>query len=289
MKQKVRVWIEGKGIIPTVLRALSLWDYSTEEQARRQLEKVIERGNHPPGPYILQYAINRRKQEIQWPFLYIPLFTYLLISILLIMGGLSSQKPWQLFMSMAIVACLVFIFRNTWLSTYAAAFRSICLAGDALSREWFEKTKTEMENAPQNPETEIQQGQPEIPRSDETQLGRDSDATRELVKGALPIFLLHELLKKECKRPNIYDGDIHETTRYYAIVSGFKQKNILSKVKHYISRQSLDLRTPNARSTHRKYIDILQQHYNEINDDTLYKQAGDLQSFIENRSCQKDQ
>ena len=81
MRPELRRWIEGKGLMSAVFRALALWEYSTEEQARQQLVKVIERGNHPPGPYILQYAINRRKQEIQWPFLYIPAIIHLLVSI----------------------------------------------------------------------------------------------------------------------------------------------------------------------------------------------------------------
>jgi hypothetical protein len=99
MRREMRSWIEGKGIMPAVFRALALWEYSTEEQARQQLVKALEKGNHPPGPYMLQYAINRRKQEIQWPFVYIPAIIHLLVSIHLIMEGLFSQKPWTLSVS----------------------------------------------------------------------------------------------------------------------------------------------------------------------------------------------
>lgn len=140
MKKEVRSWIEGKGIIPTVFRALALWEYSTEEQARQQLMKVIERGNHTPGPYILQYAIDQRKKEIQWPFLYLPLFAHLLLSLFVIMGGLFSQKPWGLSVSVAIVNCLIFIFRNTWFSKYSEACRFI-LPGMPFRTKCLEKGK----------------------------------------------------------------------------------------------------------------------------------------------------
>lgn len=50
MRTEMRGWIEGKGIMSAVFRALALWEYSTEEQARKQLVKALEKGNHPPGP-----------------------------------------------------------------------------------------------------------------------------------------------------------------------------------------------------------------------------------------------
>jgi hypothetical protein len=271
-----------------VFRALALWEYSTEEQARQQLVKVIERGNHPPGPYILQYAINRRKQEIQWPFLYIPAIIHLLVSINLIMEGLLSQKPWTLSVSMAVVACLLFIFRFTWFSKSSEACRFLYLAGDALSDEKLGKTEIENQQTSQGPAVAIQHGQPNIHHGGEPDLEGTNDAPRDLVKGALPTFFLHELVKKECRRPNIYDGDIHKTTLYCVQITGCRQKNILSKAKYYITRQSIDLSTPNARSTHRKYLETLLQHYNAIGDDDLYKQAENLQTFIESSSSRKN-
>ena len=288
MRTEMRSWIEGKGIMSAVFRALALWEYSTEEQARKQLVKALEKGNHPAGPYILQYAINRRKQEIQWPFLYIPAIIHLLVSIHLIMEGLLSQKPWTLFVTVAVVACLLFIFRFTWFSKCSEACRFLYLAGDALSNERFGKTEAERQQASQSPEIPIQQVQPNIHQGEEHDLEQPNDASRDVVKGALATLLLHELLMKECNRPNIYNGGIHETTLYYSQISGCRQKNILSKIKHYKTRQSIDLSTPNARSTHRKYLETLLQHYNAIGDDDLYKQAEDLQTFIESPSMRKN-
>ena len=204
------------------------------------------------------------------------------------MGGLFSQKPWGLPVSVAIVTCLIFIFRNTWLSKYSEACRFIYLAGDALSSDGFRKTEAEGQQAIRNSEIEIQQGQPNIHPGEKPDLEQTNDAPRELVKGVLPTLLLHELIMKECNRPNIYNGDIHKTTLYYSRISGCRQKNILSRTKHYKTRQSIDLATPNARSTHRKYLEILLQYYDAIGEDTLYKQAENLQSFIESPSSHKN-
>jgi len=160
MSKEVMSWIEGKGIIPAVIRALALWQHSTEEQAKQQLVKALEKGNRPPGPYMLQYAINRRKQEIHWPFLYIPAFIHLLVSLLLIMEGLISQKPWTLPIAVAVVACLFFIFRLTWFSKSSEACRFLYLAGDALSNEKLGKTQAERPQTSPKPEIAIRQGQP---------------------------------------------------------------------------------------------------------------------------------
>src|SRR6185437_3159038 len=213
---------------------------------------------------------------------------HLLLSILLIMEGLLSQKHWALSVSVAVAACLLFIFRLTWFSKSSEACRFLYLAGDALSNEKLGKTQAERPQTSPKPEIAIRQGLPNIPQGKEPDLEQINDAPHELGKGALPTYFLHELLKKECNRLNIYDGDIHKTTLYCAHISGCKQKNILSKAQHYKTRQSINLSTPNARSTHRKYLEILLQYYDAICDDTLYKQAEDLQAFIERPSCHKN-
>jgi hypothetical protein len=124
-----------------MFRALALWEYTTEEEARQQLLKVIEQGNHSPGPYMLQYAINLRKREIQWPFLYIPLFANLLLSISLIISGLHSPKPLQLPVSVAFIACLIFIFRNTGTANAQKPVDSFMWPGIPFPMKYMEKEK----------------------------------------------------------------------------------------------------------------------------------------------------
>ena len=106
-------------------------------------------------------------------------------------------------------------------------------------------------------------------------------------KGAISLFLLDELIKKESGRPNIHNGDIHKTIHYFSYISGCRPKNIQNKIKNYLTRRSIDLATPNTMSTHRKYLEMLLEHYEEIGDDALYKQAEDLQSFIEKSPARK--
>jgi hypothetical protein len=68
MKKFVREWIEGSGAMQTRIRTLTNWAYPTEEQTKLQLLKVIEKKPGAYGPHTLQYAIDRRKREIQWDF-----------------------------------------------------------------------------------------------------------------------------------------------------------------------------------------------------------------------------
>lgn len=101
-------------------------------------------------------------------------------------------------------------------------------------------------------------------------------------KGSISIVLLHELIQKECERPNIYKGNTQNALAYYAHVTGCQLKNLQGKVKYYKNREAINLPTPNIRATHKKYLDILLAHYEKIGDDALYNKAQDLQAFIEN-------
>jgi len=132
-------------------------------------------------------------------------------------------------------------FQKYWYSKCSEACRFLYVAGDSLSNEIHGKREGERQQAPQKPQIEIQPGQSNILQGEEPNLELTNDVTREQVKGAIATFLLHELLKKESNKPNIFKGDIHKTTLYYSFISGCVQKNILNKTKHYKTRQSIDL------------------------------------------------
>ncbi len=70
MRKHASTWIEGDGTVRTVFRIMALWAYTSNEKAKLQLVRVIERKGDVPGPFILQYAIDRRKKEIQWISIY---------------------------------------------------------------------------------------------------------------------------------------------------------------------------------------------------------------------------
>jgi hypothetical protein len=143
----------------------------------------------------------------------------------------------------------------------------------------------------QQPIQEIhrQAGKPDRPQGDDSDPEELSSTKHSPIKGTISIYLLDELIKRECGRPNIHSGDIHKSTIYFTYISGCRPKNIHDKAKFYFNRESMNLSTPNARSTHRKYLEVLLEYYDEIGDNALYNQAEDLQSFIETRADQKKQ
>jgi hypothetical protein len=291
MKRHTSTWIEGDGTVRTVFRTLALWAYSSEEKARLQLVKAMEGRENRPGVYTLQYAVHRRKKEIQWISVNIPLFYFLVLCVLLMAGGLSSLNPRHLYLSVSIVLYSAVVFRTTFFNLYLDACRFLYKAADKLREGSPESDVTQRIDPPGLPidgsETLQPVGKSESMPSDKREKQATEEADLSPGKGAISIFLLHELVKKECDRPNIHGGDIHKTTAYYAYISGCRPKNIQSKAKHYLNRASLNLDTPNARSTHRKYLEILLELYDAIGDAALYNQAEDLQAFIEKGSQRK--
>jgi hypothetical protein len=318
MKGHASTWIEGDGTVRTVFRTMALWAYSSEEKAKRQLMKVMAAKNGQSGPYTLQFAIDRRKKEIQWISFYLPLLVLGIVGVLLVAAGIFSRIPRNLYLSLGTVAYLGLFFRVTWFTVYLDACRMLYKAGDALWKEGLEKGSPDTSNlnessgtksskvaesmnrlAAERPAAAQTVQQPtiqEIHRQAEKSESPHDEApdpeepmspNNSPVKGAISIYLLDELVKRECGRPNIHCGDIHKSTNYFAHISGCRPKNILDKAKFYYNRESLNLHTPNARSTHRKYLEMLLEYYDEIGDSTLYKQADDLQTFIEKAADQK--
>lgn len=319
MKGQTSTWIEGDGTVRTVFRTMALHAYSTEEKAKRQLMNVMVPKNDQSGPYTLQFAIDRRKKEIQWISLYLPLLVLVIVGVLLVAAGLFSRNPRNLYLSLGTVIFLGFFFRVTWFTLYLDACRFLFKAGDALLKEGLGEGSPDTSrfnessgiNAGAVPESmgRLSADRPEVPQrvqqpaiqeihrqaeKSEGPTGDDPDpeepssSNHSLVKGTISIYLLDELIKRECGRPNIHSGDIHKSTKYFAYISGCRPKNILDKTKYYFSRESINLSTPNARSTHRKYLEMLLEYYDEIGDNTLYKRAEDLQSFIEIRPVRKN-
>jgi hypothetical protein len=265
MKTNTSTWIEGNGTLRTVFRTLALWAYSSEEKARLQLVKAMESRDNHPGIYTLQYAIHLRKKEIQWIAVNIPLFYFLVLCVLLMAGGLASHDPRNLSVSVFLVLYSAVVFRTTFFNLYLDACRFLYKAADKLWKERLENgvaEKVEFPARPMNsPEILPPADRLESILSDKPEKEPAEDSELSPGKGAISIFLLDELVKKECDRPNIHGGDIHKTTAYYAYISGCRPKNIQGKAKQYLNRASLNLSTPNSRSTHRKYLEILLEHY----------------------------
>jgi|GEM_PF-4389279 len=319
MKRNANTWIEGEGTVRTVFRKLALSEYCTIDRSRQQLLSAVEKRDGDIGTFVLQYAIDRRKLEIQWISLYLPLLAFACSAIFLLRGAMISTSPLHVWVVSGLIFTFAIIYRQTFFAQYLDACRTLYFAGDNL----LEKVATKQPSSIPIEAQRLPFGdvQPEPPKSvsetvltteikevplitaeimqSETELLDIPGVVDELCqrkegeiaegpnKGSINTILLHELVKKEAGRPNIHSGDVHKAVLYYAQITGCKPKNILDKTKYYKKRDAIVLSTPNARTTHKKYLDILLQHYAEIGDDALYNTAEDLQSFIEKTAIRK--
>lgn len=319
MNKNVNTWIEGDGTVRTVIRKMALSEYCTLDRSRQQLLSAVEKENEFPGTFLLQYAINRRKLEIQWISLYLPLLAFACSAIFLLRGAMISPSPLHVWVVTGLIVSLAIIYRQTFFAQYLDASKTLSLAGDDLAEKGNAKLPSSMPiEAEAQPlvnvssellkpgfeaglTTEKKQVsltaagimQPEAELLDTSGVvdALCLETAVEIIegpnKGSINTVLLHELVKKEAGRPNIHSGDIHKAVLYYAQITGCKPKNILDKTKYYKRRDAIVVNTPNARTTHKKYLDILLQYYTEIGDDALYNIAEDLQSFIEKTAIRK--
>ena len=273
MNKNVNSWIEGNGSLRAVFRNIILWEYTSPERSKLQLLRVTEKKN--PGPYLLQYAIDRCKAEVQWISLYLPLLAFTAPVLLAFYVALLSHFVQYLYIGMGLILAMGLVFKATYFSQYQEACQFIYLAADGLLPE-----RRLMRSGHFSPtiSTVIPPPEPEAKHSPEIW---------ESAKGSIAIVLLNELIQKECGRPNIYKGDTHKALAFYAHITGCQAKNLQGKLKCYKNREAINLSTPNIRATHKKYLDILLDYYGEIEDDILYNQAEDLQSFIERNTANR--
>jgi len=283
MKKFVREWIEGNGVMQTKIRTLTNWACPTEEQTKLQLLKIIERRPGANGPHTLQYAIDGRKREIQWGFLYLPLLAFSIPGLLLMVGALISQNHRLFYLTIAVIISLVFVFRSFCSIQYLEFYRVTCSAADAILKD--QLVNLLPAKTPMLPPSEIrtQIGQLDLRPTEDADSEDDEYALSHPGKGTIPLFLLNELIKKEAGRPNIYNGNLQETVLLHVDLSGCRAKNIVNKAKYYRSRKFIPLGTENARTTHRKYLDKLLRHYQAIGDAELTKVAEDLLIYIDSQ------
>lgn len=294
MNKNVITWIEGDGTVRTVFRKMALCEYITLERTKVQLLKAIGKGEDQTSPYLLRYAVDKRKMEIQWISLYLPILVMSMPVLFASKALLLSHLALHLYVWIGLVLTMSLVFRMTFFSMYQETCRFIYLAADSLLKGAEKKVEV-TEACAEIALTDSTNFSPINSAAGEKQqdlavlLPPEPEATVSLEapetaagKGSITIVLLHELIQKECGRPNIYKGNTQNALAYYVHVTGCQPKNLQGKVKNYKSREAINLSTPNIRATHKKYLDILLSYYEEIGDDALYNKAEDLQAFIEN-------
>jgi len=289
MNKNLCAWIEGDGTFRTLFRKLALWEYVTQKSSKLQLSLAVEKENSLIGPYLLHYTIAHKKRGILWISFLLPLSAFLVTSGLVLYFSVQlNQGAPTLYKGIVLAILILISFRITFYDQYLKASKFIAFAGDELLKELIPQKQDATKicitkNEDPDHTNAVTKTIPFAP----LQTNEAAETIDQPGKGTINTILLCELIKRECKYPNIYNGDIHQTIAFYCHITGCKEKNFLDKTKHYKSRETLDLGTPNSRATHRKYLERLLEHFHEIGDDVLYKQAEDLQTYIEGAAIRK--
>ncbi len=299
--------------------------------SKLELVRIITKHNATITPYLLEYAVSRRRNEVRWSDVYMPLIGFLLPSLFCFYGAFLFPIPRLLYAAIGMFVGTIIYFRVTIYTIYLRTNRLLYMAASQLAEEaqfghtrWLpfktaeipqqtnepamsgpavsEKKMPELKGSespapletpavepgaaasmsmPEPPEFERATGK--SPASAETP-SPENFADEPVIspgKGSIPTVLLHELIKKEAQRPNVFSGDMHQTLLYYSIILNCQRKNILNKARHYQSRKSIVLHSENARTTHIKYLETLFQYYRATGEDVLLASAESLKQHIE--------
>lgn len=293
MKKKLCAWIEGDGTFRTLFRKLALWDFASADRCKVQLLIAIEKGKMAVGTFGVQFAVERRKKEVQLFTHYLPLFVVFIPFLAYISLATIFHVFPHYYLGMILSFSLIIVYKHTWFSQYLETCRYIYTAADDLLKE------LSVKEAPALPAVLPPAGsitileptivQPHVQESffsasfeDVEQSNTARSAETGPRKSNIILFLLHELVKKECGRPNIHSGTLMETVRFFSESSGCQLKNIITKARLYRTRNTIKLSSENARATHFRYLTTLQDHYKAVGDKELYKQSENLLAFITN-------
>jgi hypothetical protein len=285
------------------MQAGVIWD--------KKLMEIVN-SEYVPNRFFLDHAIERRKKEIRWVWLYLPFTIFAFTGIYFIYGALVWHVPKYVYLVFALMPTLAFIFRISFYREYLKQCDRLMLTVSEL----LAKTAEGGEAASETPGTKVDvqeiAGMPESAGSfepekltvlqDPTPVVQDTpvlqgdripgkkyfgdellplfeDAGDNFKKGKIKIFLLDQLLRHECGRPSIHDRaafNIQDSVR----IPGCKYKNIISQLNEYQSREAIRLKTKNILSTHKKYLRILKKFYERSGDLVLRDRAKDLSSFL---------
>jgi len=293
MNKKLCAWIEGDGTFRTLFRKLALWDFASADRCKGQILIAIEKEKMTMGAYSVQFVVEKRKKEVQLLTHYLPLFMVFVPALAYISLATIFHVFPHYYLGMALSFSLIIVYKHTWFSQYVETCRYIYKAADDLLKE------LSVKEAPALPAVLPPAGsitilestivQPHVQESFFSASFEDveqSETARSVEigprKSNIILFLLHELVKKECGRPNIHSGALMETVRFFSESSGCQLKNIITKARLYRTRNTIKLSSENARATHSRYLTTLQDHYKAVGDMELYKQSENLLAFITN-------
>lgn len=295
MNKKLCAWIEGDGTFRTLFRKLALWDFASADRCKVQLLIAIEKEKMAVGTYGVQFAVERRKKEVQLLTHYLPLFIMFVPTLAYISLATILHVFPHYYLGLALSISLIIVYKHTWFSQYVETCRYIYTAADTLLKESAAKEDPRMPallpavNSSLISEASIETRDMRKPflsveSQDEEHIITVSNSDIAPRKANVILFLLHELIKSECGRPNIHSGTLKETVNFFSESSGCQSKNIITKAHQYRKRNTIQLSKENTRSTHLRYITTLLNHYKSVGDMELYKQGENLLAFITNAS-----
>lgn len=263
--------------------------YDSPEDCKAKLLAVIN-ADHFPNEFLLNHAIEVRKKEIRWRWLWIPMVMFAFLVVYLLYGALFFHVPKYVYLSLVLIIILVIVFRITFYQSYLNIYNRLSLTAASLKDEipQVPKTKTPDKSfflQTRKPGLQQQPAIEERAPAEKKEYGKELDlffakAGDHEVKGRIKILLLDQLVRKECNRASIFDVLSRDIDRSVDI-QGCKAKNVASQMQYYNSRKSIKLKKTHSQTTHLKYLSYLQEYYREIGEPMLEKQAEDLYYFID--------
>lgn len=129
-------WIEGVGTFRTLFRKLVLWDYASPNCCKRHLLLAVEKKKSNIGIYDIQFAVERRKREVQLIAHYIPLFIVFVPAAAYIMLATLLHVIPSYFAGLTLSASLFIAYSFTFFSKYVATCRLVFTAAEELFGEF---------------------------------------------------------------------------------------------------------------------------------------------------------
>ena len=264
--------------------------YDSPEDCRAKLLAVID-ADHFPNELLLNHAIEVRMKEIRWRYLYIPFVMFGFLAAYLLYGALVFHVSKYVYLSLVLIIILTIVFRVTFYQSYLDVYNRILFAATSFKESG--ELPLESETATPEEPTLLQESKSDLQELSALQTaaprerkvyGKELEpfftgASAEAKYGRSKIFLLDQLLRRECKLPSIFDERQDKIDRSVPIF-GCVAKNVISQFAFYYSRQSIELKTRHSKTTHKKYLKSLQAYYSQIDDPMLEKQAKNLRFFI---------
>lgn len=291
MNKKLCAWIEGDGTFRTLFRKLALWDFASADRCKVQLLLAIEKGKMAVGTYGVQFAVEQRKKEVQLLTHYLPLFMVFVPALAYISLATIFRVFPHYYLGLAFSFSLIIVYKHTWFSQYVETCRYIYKAADDLLKESAARevpivpallpaAAASLILEPTTSTPDLQTPSLSVDSEDKGHLNMVLTTEISHRKANIILFLLDELIRKECGRPNIHSGELKETIKFFSESSGCQLKNIITKAHVYRNRNAIKLSSENARATHLRYVNVLLGHYKAIGDTELCKQGENLLTFI---------